>query len=46
MVMKVTGLKPGKQIGDIIKKVTDIIVNNGSKENIKDIILKVYNEIL
>lgn len=45
-VMKLTGLKPGKQIGDIIKKVTDIVVNQGSKEKIEDIIMKIYNENL
>ncbi|MFO7805181.1 MAG: hypothetical protein R6V30_05860 [Paracoccaceae bacterium] len=28
-VMKITGLKPSKAVGDIIKKVTDDIVNKG-----------------
>ena len=43
-IIKITGMKPGKQVGVIIKKVTDI-VKKGSKEKIEDIIMRVYNEI-
>ena len=32
-VMDITGLKPGKQVGDIIKKTTDWIIDNGGKSD-------------
>jgi tRNA nucleotidyltransferase/poly(A) polymerase len=32
-VMELTGLKPGKQIGDIIKKTTEWIIDNGISDN-------------
>ncbi len=45
-VMKLTGLHQSKELGDIIKKVTELVLNNGIK-NQKDIdalIMKVYND--
>lgn len=46
-VMKLTGLKPGKEVGMIIKKVTDEVLNKGIKDQkeINKLIMKVYNEI-
>lgn len=44
-VMEWTGLNPGKEVGEIIKKVTDEVVNKGSKEPIDKLIKKVYGEI-
>jgi tRNA nucleotidyltransferase/poly(A) polymerase len=46
-VMKLTGLKPGKEVGMIIKKVTDEVLNNGIKDQkeIDKLVIKVYNEI-
>lgn len=44
-VMKLTGLRPGPEVGQIIKKVTDWVVNNGSKEPIDKLIKKAYKEI-
>lgn len=44
-VMKLTGLKTGPEVGQIIKKVTDWIVNKGTKEPIDKLILKAYKEI-
>ena len=44
-VMQLTGIKPSKKVGEIIKRVTGLIIDNGSKDNIDDLIMKVYNEI-
>ena len=44
-VMKITGLRPGPEVGQIIKKVTDWIVNKGSKESIDKLIKKAYKEL-
>lgn len=44
-VMKITGLRPGPMVGEIIKKVTDDIVNKGSKEPIDKLIKRAYKEI-
>jgi len=45
-VMKLTGLRQGKQIGEIIKKVTEIILDKGirNEKEISTLIMKVYNE--
>lgn len=46
-VMKLTKLSPGKMVGDIIKRVTEIAINNNIKSDkeLDALILKVYNEI-
>lgn len=44
-VMDITGLRPGKQVGDIIKMVTDWVVNKGSKESIDSLIKKAYQQL-
>ncbi|MFW6046455.1 MAG: CCA tRNA nucleotidyltransferase [Candidatus Woesearchaeota archaeon] len=44
-VMKITGLNSGPMVGKIIEKVTDMIVNKGSKESIDSLIKKAYKEI-
>jgi tRNA nucleotidyltransferase/poly(A) polymerase len=46
-VMKLTGLKPGKEVGQIIKKVTDEVINKGIKDQkqIDDLIIKVYTDL-
>jgi len=45
-VMKLTGLKPGKEVGQIIKKVTDEVINKGIKDQkqIDDLIIKTYKD--
>jgi hypothetical protein len=45
-VMKLTGLKPGKEVGQIIKKVTDEVINKGIKDQkqIDDLIVKTYKD--
>jgi len=45
-VMKITGMKQGKELGDLIKNVTDIILNKGIKnqKDIDDIIMKYYEK--
>lgn len=45
LVMKVTGLRPSKEVGDIIKKVTDMVINRGSKEPFEVLIKQAYQEI-
>ena len=47
-VMKLTGLKPGKQIGDIIKSVTDYIISHNIKDQkeIDNAIIQIYKEML
>jgi len=46
-VMKLTGLRPGKEVGQIIKKVTDEVINKGIKDQkqIDDLIIKVYTDL-
>lgn len=46
-VMKLTGLKPGKEVGDLIKKVTDIILSKGIKDqkDINTLIMKVFKDM-
>lgn len=46
-VMKLTGMKPSKEVGLIIKRVTDIIINKGIKDQkeIDKYIMKVYKEL-
>ncbi len=46
-VMKLTGMKPSKSVGLVIKKVTDIIINKGIKDQkeIDKYIMRVYNEL-
>jgi len=41
-VMKLTGLKPGKQVGDIIRKVSEIVLDQGieDEKEIDELILK------
>ena len=45
-VMKLTGLKPGKEVGMLIKKVTDYIINNNIKnqKDMDDAVIKIYKE--
>lgn len=45
-VIKLTGLKQGKQVGDIIKKVTEYVINNNIKDakEIDDLVMKFYKE--
>jgi tRNA nucleotidyltransferase/poly(A) polymerase len=46
-VMKLTGIKQGKQIGEIISTVTDIVLRNGIKnqKDINTLIMKVFNDM-
>jgi tRNA nucleotidyltransferase/poly(A) polymerase len=46
-VMKITGIKPSKDVGLIIKKVTDVIINKGIKDQkeIDKYIIKIYNKL-
>jgi len=44
-VMKLTGLKPSKEVGQIIQMVTDWVVNKGTKDPIDKLIMKAYKEI-
>jgi len=45
-VMKLTGLRQGKELGDLIKKVTELVLDNGIKNqnDIDALIVKVYND--
>jgi len=45
-VMKLTGLPPSKKVGDIIKKVTDEVLNKGikSQKEIDELVLKYMKE--
>jgi len=45
-VMKLTGMRQGKELGDIIKKVTELVLDNGIKnqKDIDKLIMKVYDE--
>jgi tRNA nucleotidyltransferase/poly(A) polymerase len=47
-VIELTGLRPSKMVGDIINKVTDIILSKGIKDQkqIDDLIKQVYKELL
>jgi tRNA nucleotidyltransferase (CCA-adding enzyme) len=47
VVMKLTGLRQGKQVGDIIKKVTEIVLDKGirSEKEINTLVMKVYMEM-
>ena len=46
-VLKLTGMKPSKQVGMLIKKVTDIIISKGIKDQkeIDKYIMRVYKEM-
>ena len=44
-VMELTGLKPGKMIGDIINKVTELVMDDGAKEDIDKLIMKAWKEL-
>lgn len=44
-VMEITGLKPGKKVGEIIQKVTSWIVDDGLKDPMEKLIMKAYREI-
>ena len=46
-VMKLTKLRPSKLVGDIIKKVTDVVINNNvkSQREIDKLVMKVYKEL-
>ena len=44
-VMELTGLKPGKMIGDIINKVTELVMDDGAKEDIDKLIIKAWKEL-
>ena len=46
-VMKLTGLKPGKEVGQIIKQVTDEVINKGIKDQkqIDDLIVRTYRRM-
>ena len=45
-VMDITGLRSGPKVGEIIKKVTDMVINQGSKEPIDKLINRAYNEVI
>lgn len=47
-VMKLTGLKPSKQVGEIISKVTDVVLAKGIKDQkeIDKLIKQIYKEML
>jgi len=46
-VMQLTGLKPSKQVGDIIKQVTDIAINTNIKSDkeLDKLVLQIYGEM-
>ena len=44
-VMELTGLKPGKMIGDIVNKVTELVMDDGAKEDIDKLIMKAWKEL-
>jgi tRNA nucleotidyltransferase/poly(A) polymerase len=46
-VMKLTGLRPGKQVGEIINQVSDYVINNNVKSDkeIDKLIMRFYGEM-
>lgn len=44
-VMKVLDIRPSPLVGQVIQKVTDYVVNKGSKEDIDKLIKKAYKEV-
>ncbi len=44
-VMDLTGLKPTRMVGDIITKVTELVMDMGDKSPIDQLIMKVFKEL-